>query len=61
MKVGLPPKNVLYEFRITPENALPIGYMLTVRHFTAGQYVDVRGISVGKGYSGTIKRHNFNL
>lgn len=61
MKVGLPPKKTLFEFRITPENALPVGYMLTVRHFTAGQYVDVRGISVGKGYSGTVKRHNFNL
>jgi len=45
---------------VTKENLLPVGFMLSVRHFTPGQLVDVKGVSNGKGFSGTIKRWNFN-
>lgn len=60
IKNDLPPKRDLKEFRITPENILPIGYMLTVRHFIPGQLVDVQGLSKGRGYSGVMKRWNFS-
>jgi len=41
LKHGLPPKQHLAEFRVTPENLLPIGYLLGPRHFKLGQFVDV--------------------
>jgi len=47
------------EFRVTPENFLPIGYCLSPRHFRIGQFVDVRSVSKGKGFQGTMKRWNF--
>jgi large subunit ribosomal protein L3 len=59
MKKDLPPKKDLCEFRITKENILPMGYMLSVRHFLPGQLVDVRGTSKGKGWQGVMKRWNF--
>jgi len=48
------------EFEITPENTLPVGYMLTARHFVVGQYVDVHGKSKGKGFQGAMKRWHFS-
>lgn len=59
MKYNLPPKHDLAEFRITPENFLPIGYCLGPRHFKIGQFVDVKATSIGKGMQGTMKRWNF--
>jgi large subunit ribosomal protein L3 len=50
----------LVEFRITGEEELPEGGELKVDMFEAGQKVDVSGTSIGKGYSGVIKRHNFS-
>jgi large subunit ribosomal protein L3 len=50
----------LVEFRITSEEELPEGGELKVDMFEAGQKVDVSGTSIGKGYSGVIKRHNFS-
>ena len=41
LKARVPPKLDLREFRIDEENFLPIGYMIGVRHFTAGQFVDI--------------------
>lgn len=61
LKANVPPKKYLREFPITPENALPVGYIITARHFVPGQYVDIQGVSCGKGFQGTIKRHNFSL
>ena len=50
LKYGLPPKAFLTEFKVTPENFLPIGYMLGPGHFGIGQWVDVQAISKGKGF-----------
>jgi len=59
MKAGVPPKKHVSEFKISPENKLPVGYMIGVRHFTVGQYVDVQSKSKGKGFQGVMKRWNF--
>jgi len=50
----------LVEFRITGEEELPEGGELKVNMFEAGQKVDVSGTTIGKGYGGVIKRHNFS-
>jgi len=50
LKYGLPIKRDLAEFKVTPENFLPIGYMLGPSHFHVGQFVDVQSVSKGKGY-----------
>lgn len=60
MKAGTPPKQDISEFRISPENKLPLGYMIGVRHFTVGQFVDVKSRSTGKGFQGCMKRWNFD-
>jgi large subunit ribosomal protein L3 len=49
----------LWEFRADATEGLDIGGELTVEQFSAGQQVDVQGVSKGKGYAGTIKRWNF--
>ena len=49
LKYNLPPKAHLAEFKVSPENFLPIGYALGPRHFKIGQWVDVQAISIGKG------------
>ncbi len=53
----------LWEFRATAEEvgALPVGSVLTVERFKVGQRVDVAGVTKGKGFQGTIKRHNFTM
>ena len=53
------PKKVIKEFRIHPENQLEIGTKLNVSHFKKDQYVDVTSNSIGKGFAGAMKRHNF--
>ena len=53
------PKKVIKEFRIDPENKLEIGTKLNVSHFKKDQYVDVTSRSIGKGFAGAMKRHNF--
>ncbi len=53
------PKAKVAEFRVSPENLLDVGAEITVEHFVAGQKVDVTGTSIGKGFQGVIKRHNF--
>jgi 50S ribosomal protein uL3 len=55
----IPPKQYLKEFRVTQENILPIGYLLSVRHYSPGQYVDVVATSKGHGFQGVMKRWNF--
>ena len=56
---GVPIKRHVAEFRVTPDALLPVGTMLTAAHFKAGQYVDVSGTSIGKGFAGAMKRWNF--
>jgi large subunit ribosomal protein L3 len=53
------PKRKLVEFRVSPENLIDVGSEMTVGHFVPGQFVDATGISIGKGFAGAMKRHNF--
>jgi len=57
--LGLSPKKIIKEFRIDESNLLDIGSKLNVAHFKTNQYVDVTSISIGKGFAGAMKRHNF--
>jgi len=54
------PKRRLAEFRVSADGLLDVGAEITADHFVAGQRVDVAGISVGKGFAGGMKRHNFS-
>ena len=58
-KARVEPKRKVAEFRVTPDNLLDIGVTITADHFLPGQRVDVSGISIGKGFAGAMKRHNF--
>jgi large subunit ribosomal protein L3 len=53
------PKAKLVEFRVSEDNMIDVGTELTAGHFTAGQLVDVTGTTIGKGFAGAMKRHNF--
>ena len=53
------PKVKLSEFRVSEENLLENGSELSASHFVDGQYIDASGISIGKGFAGAMKRHNF--
>ncbi|MEZ5800250.1 MAG: 50S ribosomal protein L3 [Nitratireductor sp.] len=53
------PKRKLAEFRVSPDNLIEVGAEITADHFVEGQLVDVTGTSVGKGFAGVMKRHNF--
>ena len=53
------PKRKVAEFRVAPENMIDVGEEITANHYFAGQYVDVSGTSIGKGFAGAMKRHNF--
>ena len=58
-KAKVEPKKKLGEFRVSEDCLLNIGSELSVEHFVAGQYVDVCATSIGKGFAGVMKRHNF--
>ena len=58
-KAGVEPKRKLAEFRVDPEMLIDVGAELTAEHFIPGQRVDVAGVSIGKGFAGAMKRHNF--
>src|SRR5580700_11328284 len=53
------PKAHLAEFRVSEDALVEIGAEITAAHFVAGQYVDVTGTSIGKGFAGGMKRWNF--
>ena len=53
------PKKIIKEFRVDQDNILDIGSSLDVSHFKTDQFVDVTSISIGKGFAGAMKRHNF--
>ena len=57
--INLKPKKVLKEFRVDDKNLLEVGTTLNVTHFSTDQYVDVTSKSIGKGFAGVMKRHNF--
>ena len=53
------PKRKVAEFRVAAENMIDVGETITANHYFEGQFVDVSGTSVGKGFAGAMKRHNF--
>jgi large subunit ribosomal protein L3 len=53
------PKRSVAEFRVSEDGLIPVGAEITADHFVPGQYVDVTGTSIGKGYAGGMKRWNF--
>ncbi len=53
------PRRKLAEFRVSADALLDVGAEITADHFVAGQHVDVVGTSIGKGFAGAMKRHNF--
>ncbi|KAL8150280.1 hypothetical protein V2J09_020088 [Rumex salicifolius] len=57
---GVPMKRKLREFPVTEDALLPVGMSIGVRHFVPGQYVDIAGITRGKGFQGVMKRHGFS-
>ncbi|QIE47019.1 50S ribosomal protein L3 [Pseudohalocynthiibacter aestuariivivens] len=53
------PKRKIAEFRVAPEAMIAVGEEITANHYFEGQFVDVCGTSIGKGFAGAMKRHNF--
>jgi large subunit ribosomal protein L3 len=53
------PKRKLAEFRVSDDGVIPVGAEITADHFVIGQFVDVTGTSIGKGFAGPMKRWNF--
>ncbi len=58
-KAKVEPKEKLAEFRVSPDALLEVGSEIHAGHFVAGQFVDVSAITIGKGFAGAMKRHNF--
>ena len=60
-KNNIAPKKILREIRVDDVSGLSLGQEIKADIFKAGDYVDVSGVSKGKGYAGVIKRHNFGM
>jgi large subunit ribosomal protein L3 len=58
-KQKVEPKRKLAEFRVTEDALIPVGAEITADHFIPGQFVDVCGVTIGKGFAGAMKRWNF--
>lgn len=58
-KAGVEPKRKLVEFRVDAENLIEVGEEIIADHYFEGQFVDVTGTSIGKGFQGAMKRWNF--
>ena len=58
-RASVEPKRKIAEFRVSPDNLIDVGAEITANHYLAGQYVDIAGTSIGKGFAGAMKRHNF--
>ena len=57
--INIKPKKIVKEFRVDNDNILEVGTKLDVNHFKVDQFVDASSISIGKGFAGVMKRHNF--
>ena len=57
--IKLNPKKILKEFKVDDENILEVGTKLNANHFKVNQFIDASSISIGKGFAGVMKRHNF--
>jgi large subunit ribosomal protein L3 len=53
------PKRKIAEFRVEADGLIPVGARISADHYVAGQFVDVTGTTIGKGFAGAMKRHNF--
>ena len=62
-KSNITPRTKLHEFRIDENESeqVEIGKEITVNYFKKGELIDVVGKTIGKGYAGVIKRHNFSM
>lgn len=58
-KAEVEPKRKVAEFRVDEKNLLDVGDEILASHFVAGQRVDVTGITIGRGFTGAMKRWNF--
>jgi len=58
-KANVAPKRKVAEFRVSADNLIDVGAEITADHYLAGQFVDIAGTSIGKGFAGAMKRHNF--
>jgi large subunit ribosomal protein L3 len=58
-KANVEPKRKIAEFRVTADCMIDVGEEITADHYFEGQYVDIAGTSIGKGFQGAMKRHNF--
>lgn len=58
-KSKVTPKRKTAEFRVSEDALLQPGDKISVEHFMEGQYVDVTGTTIGRGFAGSMKRHNF--
>jgi len=59
-KSNIQPLKYLKEFKVSREDEFQIGQVLNVESFSSGQFVNIKGKTIGKGFSGLQKRHNFN-
>jgi len=59
-KSKIEPKQKLVEFRVSEDALVDIGTEISASHFVTGQFVDVTGTSIGKGFAGGMKRHGFS-
>src|ERR1700704_3879508 len=60
-KAKVEPKRRLVEFRVSADALIDVGAELSAAHFQPGQFVDVTANSIGKGFAGVMKRHNFGV
>ena len=58
--LDIKPKKILKEFRVDNDSLPKLGTCFNVNHFEKNQYVDVSGVTIGKGFAGVMKRHNFS-
>ena len=57
--INIKPKKILKEFSVDNDNILDVGTKLNVDHFKVDQFIDAISYSIGKGFAGVMKRHNF--
>jgi large subunit ribosomal protein L3 len=58
-KANVAPRAKVVEFRVDEKALLTPGQEISVNHYVAGQYIDVAGTTIGRGFAGVMKRHNF--
>lgn len=58
-KANVEPKQFVREFRVSEENLLEVGAELKADHFETGAFIDAQATTIGKGFQGGMKRHNF--